>query len=767
MSTTPATATHRTAGFTEVGLADLRLVGGKGANLGELTHAGFPVPPGFVVTADAFLEALTAAGLRDHLRALADDTDVDNAAAVDAAATDASTRLHGMPLSDELRRDVFAALDTLDLDAGVAVRSSATVEDTAGASFAGMNRTFTNLHTRDDVLAAIVDCWASMYAPRVLAYRRSRGVTAEPAIAVIVQQMVASECAGVMFTVDPASGDRDRLVIEAARGLGELVVSGRVEPDTYVVARSTGAIVLHRPGSQAEKLVRGVDGKDALVALTDAERQHRPLDEAAVGELTRIGEQVEAHYGTPQDIEWAYAGGKLWLLQSRPITTIPTDVPTEGTLLVSGLGAAPGRASGRVHIAQSVDDGRALQDGDVLVAPFTSPDWVPIMRRAAALVTDSGGMTCHAAIVSRELGVPCIVGTRTATTALRDDEMVTVDGTEGTVTAGVEHPQGETPTVRVVESSPAGGPSTPTTATRLYVNLAIAEQAETVAAMPVDGVGLLRAEFLIANALDGVHPAALVARGQRSELIDRLATGVGRIAHAFAPRPVVYRAMDFKTNEFRALEGGTDFEPDERNPMIGYRGCYRYVREPDLFGIELEMLARVRDTSPNVHLMIPFVRTTWELERCIGLLDTSPLGDDRTLLRWIMAEVPSVTFRIPEYAAMGIDGVSIGSNDLTQLILGVDRDSESCAELFDERDAAVLDAIRQIITACHAANITSSLCGQAPSNYPEFTELLVRWGITSISVNPDAVDVARRTIAAAEQRVILESARQTASPAPT
>ncbi|MGW0041946.1 phosphoenolpyruvate synthase [Rhodococcus sp. NPDC003348] len=765
MATTPAVVENRwVRPIDRIGLPDTPSVGGKAANLGELTHAGFPVPAGFVLTKDAYLDTMAEAGVRDTLRARSVPAAGTGEDELTAAARELRALALGAPVPDELRARIVSAYHDLGDAVRVAVRSSAPGEDAADTSFAGIHDSFTNVVGADALVEAVRKCWASLWSERALTYRSVQAYDAEPAIAVVVQTMVDSESSGVAFTADPRSGDRDRVVVEAAAGLGEVVVGGQVEPDTYVVAKDGLRVLDTHIGSQAFAITADAGGEHRT-EIAPADRGKRVLTDDQLEGLARLAVSVEQHYQAPQDLEFAFAGDDLWLVQTRPITTLGghperaetgPSAPT-GRILAQGLGASPGTVSGPVRVLLSVADAHLLHDGDILVAPMTRPDWLPVLRRAAAIVTDGGGITCHAAIVGRELGRPVIVGTRTATTTLVDGTVVTVDGDAGTVSEGAA----ATPTRPAAPSIPPDRGGTTwmeTTATAVYANLATPEAAERVAATDVDGVGLLRAEFMIMDALQGMHPARLLAEGRRDEYVAKMADGVHRIAAAFAPRPVVYRAIDLRTNEFANLSGG-DVEPSEDNPMIGYRGCYRYVREPELFGLDLDVVHTVRQRSPNVHLMIPFVRTRWELESCLRHLDAHPLGSDRRMHRWIMAEVPSVAYWIPHYATLGIDGVSIGTNDLTQLVLGVDRDSEICRDLFDTMDPAVLDAIGTIIERATRAGMTTSLCGQAVSTNPALAEHLVRQGINSVSVTPDAVAHTRRVIAAAERRILLDRAR--------
>ncbi len=749
--------------FSAIRHGDVAVVGGKGANLGEMKAAGMPVPDGFVLPIHAYTAFCTHNELQPRINTLLQGLNADDSAKLDASAASLRALILGGAMPNELRsaiNDAYAALVGTSVSARVAVRSSATAEDTAEFSFAGMFESFLNVSGGDALLNAVQNCWASTFSARVLFYRVKQGLPLDMPVAVVVQRMVESEKSGIMFTTDPTSENASHMVIDAVWGLGESIVQGAVTPDHHIVDKRSGA-VLSSTIANKEFLLASDDvaGKMTHVALdTDARSGAPVLTPSELDTLATLASRAEAHYGVPQDMEFAIAGGAIYLTQSRPITTLHASAaPHDATVnvLVRGLGASPGKATGVVRLLTTPAEDAQLRAGEVLVTRMTSPDWVPVMRRAAAIVTDSGGMTSHAAIVARELGLPCVVGTHNATATLASGTLVTVDGRAGTVVEGGA--ASEDTAVAAPRTHPDA--AAVLTATRLYVNLAEPERATEIAARDVDGVGLLRAEFMMLQALEGQHPRAFLATKGADEFVLRMARSLRAFAEAFTPRPVIYRAMDFRSNEFRNLAGGAEHEPNEANPMIGYRGCFRYTKEPDLFALELRALAEVRAQFTNIHLMIPFVRTPHELEQCLALVNASPLGADTTMHRWIMAEVPSVVFHLPAYSRLGITGVSIGSNDLTQLMLGVDRDSELFGAAYDERDAAVLDAIHSIIRECHALGLTCSICGQAPSVHAEYAEQLVRWGIDSISVNADTIDQARHTIAVAEQRILLARAR--------
>ncbi len=758
-TTTATNLRDQVQDFTQLRLTDAEEAGGKGANLGEMVAAGLPVPPGFVLLRDCYRYSMQAGGVAEELAEMHRDalTTVADTEKLTEMCAGLQELVAKTGVAAEVRTELLDAYHRLGDDVPVAVRSSATGEDGRDASFAGMNATLTNVTGDDELVDAVTKCWMSLFGPRVVAYRASRGFTDVPAMAVVIQQMVASDKAGVAFTADPSTGARDRIAIEGALGLGEVVVSGMVQPDTYIVRKDDLSVLDTRIGHQDFRIVRGPDGQDLTQNLDDDLADARVLDDEPLHRVAELAVAVEDHYGIPQDLEWAIdPEGTTWLVQARPITTLGATSAAPGTIIARGLSAAPGTATGSVRILTSPSDGSTLVDGEVLVAPMTNPDWLPTLRRASAIVTDAGGMTCHAAIVARELGVPCIVGARSATSDLVTGELVTVDGTHGVVRAGSV----ASPTVTTPVTATATAVAAEVTGTKIYVNIGMPETAEAIAARDVDGVGLLRAELILTGALGGRHPHDLIVKGESEQLVQALVDSVGQVASAFGPRPVIYRTTDFRSNEFRKLQGGEDYEPEEHNPMIGYRGCFRYIKDPELFKLELEALARIRESSPNLGVMIPFVRTKWELEECLSLIDDSRLGRQRGLHRWIMAEVPSVVHWLPEYVGMGVDGVSIGSNDLTQLMLGVDRDSEICAEVFDESDEAVMDAIAQIISTGRRLGITTSLCGQAPSYKPEFAQHLVSLGITSISVNPDSIEKARHSVAAAERRLLIEATRR-------
>ncbi|MHB0914014.1 MAG: phosphoenolpyruvate synthase [Armatimonadota bacterium] len=743
--------------FEELGKGDVAEAGGKGANLGELVRAGAPVPPGFVIPSAAFDAFMEQTGLRARVRERIDALDVDDSSALASASEEIRSWIMAAEMPGELASEILAAYDALG-DGFTAVRSSATAEDTAATSFAGMNETFLNVR-RDNLVESVKKCWASLYGGRVLFYREKQNVPVEAlSIAVIVEKMVNSDAAGVLFTVNPATGDPDTVVLEGAFGLGDSVVSGSVSPDHFEVEKATLKIAARSIAEKGFEDMRGAEGGVERRGLGERSAAPSITDEQAV-ELAKLGMRIEEHYGAPQDIEWAIEGGKVYIVQTRPVTAVGGQVfrPAEkGEEIARGLPASPGVGSGVARVLGGVEEADRFRKGDVLVTKMTAPDWVPLMRKATAIVTDEGGMTAHAAIVSRELGIPCIVGARDATKKIRDGDAVTVDATDGVVYAGITE-------VEEVPAPPQAAPEAPVTGTKIYVNLGEPEMAAEVARLPVDGVGLLRAEFMVLAITENVHPRKLMSEGRGDEFRDKLADGLRAFGEAFNPRPVIFRATDFRTNEYRNMEGGEEFEPVEANPMIGYRGAYRYIREPDLFALELAALKKARDEYrlKNLHLMIPFARTLWEMEEVVRLVREAGLMTDEpgSMELWVMAEVPSIVYRLADYARLGVTGISIGSNDLTQLVLGADRDSEQVAPIFDERDAAVMEMMRAIIEGCRTLGLTSSICGQAPSVYPELSEGLVRWGVTSISVNPDAVHRTRRIVASAEQRLLLERTR--------
>jgi pyruvate, water dikinase len=753
--------------IADLGRGDIAFAGGKGANLGELTQADLPVPPGFVVGAPTYAAFVEQTGLRERIKARLVGLEVDDSAALEAAAREVRAMIEAEPvpceIADEIRRG-YEGLVSAETDGPVAVRSSATAEDTEAASFAGMNETYLNTRGLHAVLEAVRRCWSSLFGSRTVFYRAKRGFGQEDMdIAVIIQRQIVAARAGVMFTVDPATGAADRLVIEGSFGLGEAVVSGRVSPDRYVVDKEKLAVLVREIHPKSAAIEPHPQGGTMVHELSCEEAIQPTLSDDEARALARLGKRIESHYGSAQDTEWAIdADGVIWMLQSRPVTSAREAAPSEeheGTVLLRGLGAAPGEGSGPVRILGSVAEAGKFVDGATLVTRMTAPDWVLLMRRAAAIVTDSGGMTCHAAIVSRELGIPCVVGTQQATTKLRADEVVTADATRGLVLEGARRAPAAAAAaaLKPVQAAP------PATATSLLLNLSQPSQVAHAAALDVDGVGLLRAELMVIEALEGKHPRLLLEEGRGGEFVARMAEGLTTFAAGFAPHPITYRTIDFRTNEFRNLQGGDRFEQEEANPMIGVRGALRYTREPELFALELEAVRRVWDAGhTNLHVMLPFVRTTSELARCRALVGESGLLDRPGFELWIMAEVPSVLFNLERYAALGVSGISIGSNDLTQLVLGADRDSEQLAELFDERDPAVVAYLEQLIPRARGLGLKTSICGQAPSVYPEYTELLVRAGIDAISVNIDVVNRTRRLIDAAERRVLLEAARDRA-----
>ena len=776
--------------FDDLGMGDVPIVGGKNASLGEmrqsLTPLGIRVPDGFATTADAYREFLRSGGLESLIDRELTGLDVDDIDRLRAAGRRVREAILATELPSAFADEIVTAYRRLEEQYGpscdVAVRSSATAEDLPEASFAGQQETYLNIHGASMLLDAVRRCFASLFTDRAIVYRAHRGFDhRQVALSVGVQKMVRSDLsvAGVMFSIDTETGFRNAVLITGAYGLGESVVQGTVSPDEFYVFKPTLSegrrpILQRKLGSKEFKLVYEEGGTRQVrsVPVPPEQRERFVLSDDEILTLARWAVKVEAHYSalrgqpTPMDIEWARDGisGDLFLVQARPETVHAQRDPLvlerfileqRGEVIVTGRSVGEKIGQGRARVIRSTAELDHLQDGEVLVTEMTDPDWEPVMKRAAAVVTDRGGRTCHAAIVSRELGIPAIVGTGTGTSAIATGDEITVscaEGEEGFVYRGLLPVRRERTSLADV----------PVPKTPIMLNVGNPAEAFSLSFLPNSGVGLARLEFIISthvrtHPLALVHPERVTNREHRREIdrltrgyadrtryfVDRLAEGVAMIAAAFWPKDVIVRLSDFKSNEYANLLGGEAFEPKEENPMLGFRGASRYYDERyrEGFALECRAMRKVRDEMglENVKLMVPFCRTVEEGRRVMAELETNGLRrGERGLEVYVMCEIPSNVILAREFAGL-FDGFSIGSNDLTQLVLGVDRDSDLVAHLFDERNPAVREMVAQVIRAAKAAGRKIGICGQAPSDYPEFAQFLVAEGIDSISLNPDSV----------------------------
>lgn len=749
----------------DVRAADLDTVGGKGASLGELTGAGLPVPPGFVVSAGTYRAFIEEAGIDEELFA-AMDVDPEDTAALKEASETAHELILGTPLPDSVREEIVTAYRKIgEGEAFVAVRSSATAEDLPDASFAGQQETFLNVQ-EEQLIDRVKECWASLFSQRAIYYRERQDFPHDVVdIAVVVQQMVDAEKSGVMFTSHPSTGE-DRIIIEAAWGLGEAVVSGTVSPDNYVYDRQDAELDEVTIADKKVQMIKDEEtGKTVKVEVEEERRNARVLTDEEIDELVELGKRVETHYGNPQDVEWAIADGEVFMLQSRPITTI--DDSDDGEMaeeretndndgvdvLVRGLGASPGIVSGKVRIVENLDQLDKVEDGDILVTEMTMPDMVPAMKRAAGIITDEGGMTSHAAIVSRELGVPAVVGTGSGSRELKDDQVVTIDGDKGTVIAGRVEP--DEPEHEPVEEVRPKTPVKPMTATEVKVNVSIPEAAERAAATGADGVGLLRMEHMVLTL--GKTPERYIEEEGEEAYQQQLVDGIQGVAEEFYPRPVRVRTLDAPTDEFRSMEGGED-EPVEHNPMLGWRGIRRSLAKPGVFKHELAAFRQLYDLGyDNVELMLPLVNDAEDVIAAKRLMEEA--GIDTEKRKWgVMIETPASALTVGEMAKHGIDFASFGTNDLTQYTLAVDRNNSHVADRFDELHPAVLELIADTIETCREHDVDTSICGQAGSKL-EMVNFLVEEGISSISANIDAVRDVQHQVKRVEQQLILDSVR--------
>ena len=768
--------------FDSLRKGDIALVGGKCANLGELISYGMPVPQGFAITADGYKLHIERNSMHEKIGKILSEMDVSNTPSLEGASSKIRAIIEASPLPKELESEIIDAYKALGnklktKDPAVAVRSSATAEDLPGASFAGQQDTYLFIYGEKALLKYVIKCFSSLFTARAIAYRKEKGFDDRKVyLSVAIQKMVNSKAAGVIFTLEPATGNRDVIVIEGTWGVGETIVQGRVKPDLFVIEKKTMKIAEKNISKKEIMSLRapaeGGGGFLKEIPIPSDKSEIACISDDQVLALGKYAQEIETHYGQPMDIEWALDddNGKLCIVQARPETVwsqkeskkeVVQSLSGEKKRLLRAIPASPGLVAGKAHVILDAKSIGEFQAGEILITEMTSPDWAPAMRKARAIVTNSGGKTCHAAIVSRELGIPCVVGAGNATTVIKTDQVITVDATHGVVYDGdILGPQEKVALVGPV--IPNMTSMYPATGTKIYMNLGEPSMIEKYRDLPFDGIGLMRIEFIIADVI-GEHPLHLIENHEEEKFIDKLATAIARVAREIYPRLVVVRFSDFKTNEYRQLKGGEKYEPQEANPMIGWRGVSRYISPKYTPGFRLECKAvkRVRDEwgLKNVYVMLPFVRTTWEVEQCLAIMNEEGLVRDRDFKVWLMAEIPSIIFMADEFSKL-CDGFSIGSNDLTQLTLGVDRDSpilpSQDPRYFDERDPAVLRAITHLIEVAHKSGVTVSICGQGPSVYPELSESLVRSGIDSISANPDMVIYTRKVIAGVERKVILE-----------
>jgi pyruvate,water dikinase len=745
----------------EIRKEDIAAVGGKGASLGEMSVIGLPVPRAFVVTSNAFRQFLKESGLEATLFEELDRIDVENAGALENAAERAKNAVLKGQMPSRVRQEILAAYQRMGEETVVAVRSSATAEDLPDASFAGQQETYLNIRGPGDLLDAVQRCWASLYGGRAIYYRAKQGFDHRSVnIAVVIQQLIQSEKSGVMFTSHPVTGEF-LTIIEGSWGLGEAVVSGTVSPDKYVFDQRSGKVIDRLIAEKKLEIVSdGMHGTKVLAIPADRATA-QVLSDEEVSRLATFGTIAQGHYGTPQDIEWSIVGTTFYILQSRPITTIKrldaagpvARGEASETIILKGQGASPGIATGRVIIISDPKDVGTVKQGDILVTRMTNPDMVPAMRKVAAIVTDEGGMTCHAAIVSRELGTPAVVGTRKATVTLKPGQLVTVDGEKGFIYEGAIE---RAPAAPSAAPGAVAAPAHLITATKVKVNVSIPEAATRAAATGADGVGLLRIEHLILGL--NKTPGWYIQNHREEEFVQELYRGIKIVLDAFYGKPVWVRTLDAPTDEFRNMAGGEN-EPHEHNPMLGWRGIRRDLQSADQFRLQVEAFKRLWEQGyENLGVMFPMVSHPDEFVSARNMMEEWGVDVEAATLG-VMIEIPSSAILIDDFIRVGIRFASFGTNDLIQYTLAIDRNNENVASMYRPKHPAVLKLIHDAIQACRRNNIECSICGQAGSE-PPMVEWLVQQGIASVSANIDAVAKIRETVARTETQIILEYARR-------